>query len=96
MLGGEMVEYCYLPLINLTRPSMTEHPCLITGSLCTPRDRWGFSYFGSDLQCGDLLLIPNTGAYSYSLRQQFIKPLPRTLFISADYGKQNRKVEVSV
>lgn len=84
MVGGEPVDYCYQPIINLSRPSLTEQPCLITGSLCTPCDRWGYAWFGGDLQCGDLLMLPNAGAYTYSLRQQFIKPLPCTLFLRTD------------
>ena len=75
-VGWERFENDFFPVINLTRPSTAERECLVAGSLCTPHDIWGYSYFGEDIQPGDLLLIPNQGAYTYSLRQHFIKPLP--------------------
>jgi diaminopimelate decarboxylase len=76
-VGWDRFENDYFPVINLSRPALDEHPCLVAGSLCTPHDLWGYSYFGADIKPGDLLLIPNQGAYTYSLRQEFIKPLPK-------------------
>lgn len=75
-IGWERFESDYAPVINLTRPALVERPCHVLGSLCTPHDVWGYAYWGEDLQAGDLLLIPWQGAYTYSLRQNFIKPLP--------------------
>ena len=75
-IGWERFETDYFPVINLSRPDVRERECLVAGSLCTPHDLWGYSYFGEDIQRGDILLIPNQGAYTYSLRQEFIKPLP--------------------
>ena len=75
-VGWERFESDYFPMINLSRPSLTEHPCHVLGSLCTPHDVWGYAYFGEDILPGDLLLIPIQGAYTYSLRQQFIKASP--------------------
>lgn len=75
-VGWERFEQDYFPVINLTRPGLQEQPCNILGSLCTPHDVWGYTYHGSGIQRGDLLLIPTQGAYTYSLRQNFIKPLP--------------------
>ena len=75
-IGWERFESDYFPVINLSRPSLEEKPCHILGSLCTPHDVWGFSYFGSGMEPGDVLLIPSQGAYTYSLRQNFIKKLP--------------------
>lgn len=80
-VGWERYESEYFPVINLTRPSLTEFPCRILGSLCTPHDVWGYSCHGEDIRPGDLLLIPSQGAYTYSLRQEFIKPLPRTVVL---------------
>lgn len=80
-VGWERFESDYFPVINLSRPALTEKPCLITGSLCTPHDIWGYGYFGTDIEPGDLLMIPTQGAYTYSLRQNFIKPLPQAVFI---------------
>ncbi len=76
-VGWERFEQDFFPVINLTRPEVAEHPCDVLGSLCTPHDVWGASYHGVDIQPGDLLLIPTQGAYTFSLRQHFIKPLPR-------------------
>ena len=80
-VGWERFETDYFPVINLTRPALRERLCDILGSLCTPHDIWGYSYWGNDIQVGDILLIPTQGAYTYSLRQHFIKPLPRVIVI---------------
>jgi len=80
-IGWERLETDYFPVINLSRPDLTEHPCYVLGSLCTPHDVWGYGYFGSAIHPGDILLIPTQGAYTYSLRQHFIKPLPKTIII---------------
>jgi diaminopimelate decarboxylase len=83
IIGWERFETDYFPVINLSRPSRSEHKCFILGSLCTPHDVWGFGYFGKGIEAGDLLLIPNQGAYTYSLRQEFIKPLPQVVALDA-------------
>jgi diaminopimelate decarboxylase len=80
-VGWERFETDYFPVLNLTRPGLTEQPCRILGSLCTPHDVWGYSFFGTDIQEGDILMIPFQGAYTFSLRQSFIKPLPKTVVI---------------
>jgi len=80
-LGWERFETDYFPVINVTRPSREEIPCLILGSLCTPHDVWGYACFGEGVEEGDVLLIPDQGAYTYSLRQNFIKPLPRVVIL---------------
>jgi diaminopimelate decarboxylase len=78
-VGWERFESDYFPVLNLTRPSLKENPCYILGSLCTPHDVWGYFYFGAAIEAGDILMIPTQGAYTYSLRQNFIKPLPMVL-----------------
>jgi diaminopimelate decarboxylase len=80
-VGWERFETDYFPVLNLTRPALTETPCHVLGSLCTPHDVWGYAYWGSGIEVGDILLIPTQGAYTYSLRQHFIKPLPRVVLI---------------
>ncbi|MBC8413452.1 alanine racemase [bacterium] len=80
-VGWERFETDYCPVLNLTRPSLIEKQCHIMGSLCTPHDLWGYTYWGSDIQEGDILMIPDQGAYTFSLRQQFIKPLPEVITI---------------
>lgn len=84
ILGWERYETDYVPVINLSRPSLDEQPCMIAGSLCTPHDLWGWSYFGENIEAGDILLLPNQGAYTWSLRQEFIKPLAKVLKIGED------------
>ena len=83
IIGWERFETDYFPIINLSRPSKSEHKCFILGSLCTPHDVWGYSYFGKGIEPGDMLLVPNQGAYTYSLRQEFIKPLPEVVPLGA-------------
>ncbi|MBF0469024.1 MAG: hypothetical protein HQK61_09095 [Desulfamplus sp.] len=78
-IGWERFETDYCPILNISRPAMSERQCLITGSLCTPHDVWGYSYWGRDIQDGDLLMIPGQGAYTYSLRQNFIKAVPEVI-----------------
>lgn len=85
-VGWERYESDYFPVINLTRPSLRENECLVAGSLCTPHDLWGYTYFGEDIQPSDVLLIPHQGAYTYSLRQHFIKPLPRVVVMNEPGG----------
>ena len=90
-VGWERFETDYFPVINLTRPGLYEHECLVAGSLCTPHDIWGYSYFGEGMKEGDVLLIPNQGAYTYSLRQEFIKPLPVCVVLSLAPGDSRQK-----
>lgn len=80
-VGWERFETDYFPVLNLSRPSLEEKPCNILGALCTPHDVWGYQYWGEDIRVGDVLMIPTQGAYTYSLRQDFIKPLPRVVTI---------------
>ena len=75
IVGWERFETDYFPVINLSNPSLVERDCFIFGSLCTPHDVWGYTYFGDGIRPGDILMIPSQGAYTYSLRQPFIKPL---------------------
>jgi diaminopimelate decarboxylase len=85
-IGWERFETDYFPVINLSRPDTIEHECYILGSLCTPHDVWGYSYWGKDIQPGDVLMIPTQGAYTYSLRQEFIKPLPEVVMLDNNYS----------
>jgi len=79
LLGWERPLNEFIPLINLTRPSLKEHRTRVFGSLCTPYDVWGSSYFGDGINTGDILLVPDQGAYTFSLRQSFIKPKARII-----------------
>lgn len=75
-IGWERFEQDYFPILNLSKPEFKERSCNILGSLCTPHDVWGRSYWGSEICEGDILLIPMQGAYTYSLKQNFIKTPP--------------------
>lgn len=75
-IGWERFETDYSPVLNLSRPALLEKPCQVLGALCTPHDVWGYNYWGEDIRPGDVLLLPTQGAYTYSLRQNFIKPVP--------------------
>ena len=75
-VGWERFESDYVPLVNLSRPAMKEIPCQVLGSLCTPHDVWGYACWGEEILPGDVLLVPDQGAYTYSLRQEFIKSVP--------------------
>jgi diaminopimelate decarboxylase len=81
VIGWERFEVDYFPILNLSRSDLIERPCQVLGSLCTPHDVWGYSYFGRNIQPGDLLMIPCQGAYTYSLGQRFIKSLPKVVRI---------------
>jgi diaminopimelate decarboxylase len=88
IVGWDRFETDYFPVINLSRPSLIERSCFICGSLCTPQDVWGYGYFGDTIEQGDILMIPSQGAYTYSLRQQFIKPLAKVIPLEdSDVGK---------
>jgi len=80
-IGWERFEVDYFPVISLTQPSLTARECMVLGSLCTPHDVWGYEYFGEGIKPGDALLIPTQGAYTYSLRQEFIKAVPKVVSI---------------
>ena len=75
-MGWEYGEYLYMPIVNLTHPSKKELPFTLYGSLCTPRDIWGHHCFASKMESGDVLVVPNQGAYRYTLAQEFIKDIP--------------------
>lgn len=79
IVGLDKFEADYCPVANLSRPSQKTSKCLVTGSLCTPHDIWGFEVEGESPEPGDILLVTAVGAYTWSLRQEFIKPLARVV-----------------
>jgi diaminopimelate decarboxylase len=79
IVGLDKFEADYCPVANLSRPAATASKCLVTGSLCTPHDIWGFEVEGEAPEPGDLLLVTAVGAYTWSLRQEFIKPLAKVV-----------------
>jgi diaminopimelate decarboxylase len=83
LLGWERLEAEHCPLINLSHPATTQKRCRIYGSLCTPHDLWGYAYYGTSLEVGDILLLPAQGSYVQTLAQRFIKPLCQTIYLNA-------------
>ncbi|MFW9780620.1 MAG: diaminopimelate decarboxylase family protein [Candidatus Heimdallarchaeota archaeon] len=79
LLGWEKPLAEFTPVINLSRPSNKECSVRVFGSLCTPHDIWGHSIFGNGVERGDFLIVPDQGAYTYSLRQSFIKPVAKVV-----------------
>ena len=79
LLGWERPLFEFTPLLNLTRPSLREFSVRVFGNLCTPMDIWGTTLFGERVENGDILLVPDQGSYTYSLRQSFIKPVARVV-----------------
>lgn len=90
LLGWERPLSEFIPVLNLTRPSFREIKINVYGSLCTPLDVWGHSVFGEGIEEGDVLLVPDQGAYTYSLQQSFIKPKARVVQFS---GRELQVVE---
>ena len=76
-VGWERFEHYYAPILNLSQPELKENKCQVLGSLCTPEDTWGYSFWGKGISNNDVLLIPDQGSYTFSLKQEFIKPLPK-------------------
>lgn len=84
LLGWERLEAEHCPLINLSHPGPDQQRCRVYGSLCTPHDLWGYTYYGTSLAIGDLLLLPAQGAYVQTLAQRFIKPICQTVVAETD------------
>ena len=79
LLGWERPLFEFIPLLNLTRPSLREFSVRVFGNLCTPLDIWGTTLFGEGVENGDILMVPDQGSYTYCLRQSFIKPIARVI-----------------
>lgn len=81
IIGWEKHEFLtYTPVYNLSRFSTSrERPCLVYGSLCTPDDIWGYYVRGNGVEIDDVLCMPFQGAYTYTLRQSFIRGEPQVV-----------------
>jgi len=75
-VGWGFGEKYFFPIVNLTHPSKSVLKTAVYGSLCTPRDVWGYHCYASKMTANDILVIPNQGAYTYSMAQSFIKEIP--------------------
>ncbi|UCB50367.1 MAG: decarboxylase [Deltaproteobacteria bacterium] len=94
LLGWERPLAEFIPVINLSKPSFREETTRVFGSLCTPYDIWGYSIFGEGIGVGDILVIPDQGAYTYSLRQSFIKPRARVIRYNGNALEEVEKEEI--
>ncbi|MFA6304214.1 MAG: hypothetical protein WCV73_03800 [Patescibacteria group bacterium] len=76
-VGWEGLRYDYTPVINLSSFAKKEIPCYVFGSLCMADDVWSYSMYASKINSGDVTVIPNFGAYTFALSQEFIKGVPK-------------------
>jgi diaminopimelate decarboxylase len=76
MVGWQRFEYEYFPLINISQPSKNEVKCNMWGNLCTTWDIWGYYCYTKCFSENDIIVVPNQGALTYSLAQNFIQPIP--------------------
>ncbi len=76
MVGWQRFEHEYFPLVNLSSPSKKEIKCNMWGNLCTTWDTWGYYCYANRIREGDIIVVPNQGALTYSLAQNFIQPIP--------------------
>ena len=77
MVGWQRFEFEYFPLINMTHRSDLERKVNMWGNLCTTWDIWGYHVYGGELLQGDVIVVPNQGALTYSLAQSFINEIPK-------------------
>lgn len=75
IVGLDTYEYVYHPLINLTHFGTKEITFELFGSLCTPDDVFGHYCYATKMAAGNLIVIPNQGAYTYNTAQPFIKDI---------------------
>ncbi|AUX47344.1 decarboxylase [Sorangium cellulosum] len=76
MVGWEKYLQIYCPVVNVTRPADREIPVRIGGSLCDCEDVWGLRCYAEAIEEGDVLVVPFQGAYTFSVAQEFIRPIP--------------------
>lgn len=76
MIGWQRYMYEYFPVINVSKPSLTAQLNTLYGNLCTTRDIWGYSCYAKSLNRGDIIAIPNQGALTYSIAQNWIQNIP--------------------
>jgi diaminopimelate decarboxylase len=76
MVGWERYLHIYCPVVNLSRPGEREIEVRIGGSLCDCEDVWGSRCYAEAIEEGDILVVPFQGAYTFSVAQEFIRPIP--------------------
>lgn len=80
-VGWEKHQYYdYAPIFNLNHLDLSlERPMLVYGCLCTPSDLWGYYIHGKTVKIGDVLCVAYSGDYTYTLAQNFIRPVPKVV-----------------
>lgn len=83
MIGYDLFEYEYYPVMNISGISsgilsqdIKINLGKINGPLCDPADHWGKTYFGNRLRKGDIVLVMNQGAYTFSTTWRWQRPIP--------------------
>lgn len=76
MVGWQRFQFEYFPLINLSSSSNREIPFNMYGNLCTTWDIWGYQIYATTVNKGDIIVVPNQGALTYTLAQNFIFKIP--------------------
>lgn len=76
MVGWQRFEHEYFPLVNISNYRSKEVSVNVWGNLCTTWDIWGYAMYSAAPKEGDLIIVPNQGALTYSLAQNFIHAIP--------------------
>lgn len=84
MIGWERYLHVYCPVVNLTRPALSEIPVRICGSLCDPEDVLGSFCYGESIEEGDVLVLPFQGAYTFATAQNFIRDIPPVMALETN------------
>lgn len=79
-----LYDWEFVPILNISKPSFDFKKVRVFGSLCDPSDVFGFSYFGEKAKVGDLMVILNLGAYTFSWSRRFIKPIAPYIVLNSN------------
>ncbi|TCO60699.1 type III PLP-dependent enzyme [Actinocrispum wychmicini] len=74
-----------VPTLLSDRPSVT--PAIVAGPLCTPLDTWGRGVTAPDVRPGDLVRVPNVGAYGLSASLLAFLGHPAPVEVVVDGGR---------
>lgn len=83
-------------LVPLGQPRGAPYDCMVAGPLCTPLDTWARNGQLPDVQAGDLLVVPNVGAYALhaSLVLFLGHPLPVEIVVERDIELERSRTAV--
>ena len=76
MVGWERYLQIYHPVVNLTHPPSASLPSASVARSATAKTSSAALAMPSQIDEGDILLIPYQGAYSYTTAQNFIRDIP--------------------